>query len=133
MEWLIREASMWAGPDGEREMVSGQHGSKGQEILVKLFTKEEMEAKPTVVDDPDGGKVEDKGVSGDEAKKRAMRRFNDEIGEFGGGSGGPKVHKALFDRGWVLINDEGGVEPMVIGKTREDVVRVEEAIGQYLS
>jgi hypothetical protein len=126
MEWFVRSAGMWAGPNGERELTKGGHGANAQTILFKIFTAEEMEKKPTVVDSPDGTEVEDKGKSGDEASQRALARLE----EFGIG---PGLHAELINRGWVLIRDEGSGAPMAMGKNLEDIVRVEDAVMQYLS
>lgn len=125
MVWL-RKASVWAGPNGEIEEFTGSHGASGTKILTKLFMAEEMGKSPSVIDTPSGPKVEDKGLSGEQAKARALERLQ-EAGD------GPWTHNELFNRHWVLIDDEGKRVPSVMGRNRSDIVKVKEAITPHLS
>lgn len=127
--WLC-EASMWAGPNGEREMSKGSHGDKGYSILVKLKMEEIMGKKPTLVDGPSGPSVEDKGKSGEDARRLAVEDLYENEGVV---AYSPKVHAKLFELGWVLINDESGGVTSVMAKSRDAIVKAEEAVMQYLS
>lgn len=124
---MERKATVWAGPDGERETSFGHGAEDAWKILWKIYTGEEMSKKPEV--SPEGDSVEYKGKSGEEAKADAYQRLVDD----GFTENSPRIKVEVLNRGWAIMDDKSWEHPTLMAKTKDIALREEELIMQFLS